>query len=160
MRLPANNLMIQTMDVLIQITVKLNKSITLVSSVIFNNANLFAITPNTFVKETFYMTDAKKMTFAYQSNLTISPLTVCVQELVQLSARIGKSNATEPSTTMEIFTRVAKDKMFVTQKLKIQMEYSVQVSLILMDAHTHAHPKKYCVLPKKDLLDVKKRPNV
>jgi len=86
--------------------------------------------------------------------------TVCVQELVQLSARIGKSNATEPSTTMEIFTRAVRDKMSATQKLKIQMEYSVQVSLILMDAHTHAHPKKYCVLPKKDLLDVKKRPNV
>jgi len=160
MRSHVNNLMTQTMDVLIQTIVKLSKSIILVNSVIFNNASLFAITPNTFAKETFDMTDAKKTIFAYQNNLMISPLTVCAQELVQLNARIGKSNAMEPLTTMEIFTRDVRDKMSVTQKLKILTVYSVQVSLILMDAHTHAHLKKYCAQPKKDPLDVKKRPNV
>jgi len=160
MRSHVNNLMTQTMDVLIQTIVRLSKSIILVNSVIFNNASLFAITPNTFAKETFDMTDAKKTIFVYQNNLMISPLTVCAQELVQLNARIGKSNAMEPLTTMEIFTRDVRDKMSVTQKLKILTVYSVQVSLILMDAHTHAHPKKYYVQPKKDPLDVKKRPNV
>jgi hypothetical protein len=159
MRSHVNSPMTQTSDVLIQIIVKLSKSIILVNSVIFNNATLFAIIPNTFAKEIFDMTDARKTIFAYQNNLMISPLTVCALELVQLNARIGKSNAMEPLTTMEIFTRAVRDKMSVTQKLKILMEYSVQVNLILMDAHTHAHLKKYCVQPKKDPLDAKKRPN-
>jgi len=67
---------------------------------------------------------------------------------------------TEPLITTEIFTRDARDKMSVMQKPKIPMEYSAQENLTLMDAHTHAHLKKYCALPKKDLLDAKKRPNV
>merc|ERR1712218_396305 len=153
MRSHVNNLMTQPMDVLIQIIVKLSKSIILVNSVIFNNVSLFAITPNTSVKETFFMTAAKKTISAYQNNLMISPLMVCAQELVQLNARIGKSNATEPLTTMEIFTRAVRDKMSAMPKLKILMEYSVQVNLILMDAHTHAHLKKYCAQPKKGPLD-------
>jgi len=71
------------MAALIQITVKLNKSITLENSVIFNNVNLSVIIPNTFAKETSYTTVAKKMIFAYQNNLMTSPQTVCAQELVQ-----------------------------------------------------------------------------
>jgi len=119
--------------------------------VIFNNANLSVIIPNTFAKETSYMTVAKKMIFAYQNNLMISPQTVCAQELAPLNAKTGKSNVTEPLITTEIFTRDARDKMSVTPKLKILMEYSAQENLTLMDAHTHAHLKKYCALPKKDL---------
>jgi len=143
--------MTQTMAALIQITVKLNKSITLENSVIFNNANLSVIIPNTFAKETSYMTVAKKMIFAYQNNLMISPQTVCAQEPAPLNAKTGKSNVTEPLITTEIFTRDARDKMSVTPKLKILMEYSAQENLTPMDAHTHAHLKKYCALPKKDL---------
>merc|ERR1719486_1130303 len=90
----------------------------------------------------------------------ISPQTVCAQVLVPLNAKTGKSNVTEPLITMEIFTRDARDKMSVMLKQKIPMEYSAQENLTLMDAHTHAHLRKYCALPKKDLLDAKKRPNV
>ena len=76
-----------------------------------------------------------------------------------MNAKTGKSNATELLTTMVIFTRAAKDKMYVTQRLKTPMEYSVQANLTLMDAHTLAHLKKYCVLPKKVHLDAKKQPH-
>merc|ERR1712223_1600976 len=160
MRSHANSLMTQTMAVLIQITVKLNKLITLENSVISNNANLSVIIPNTFAKETSYMTVAKKMIFAYQNNLMISPQTVCAQELAPLNAKTGKSNVTVPLITTEIFTRDARDKMSVMLKLRIPMEYSAPENLTLMDAHTHAHLRKYCALPKKDYLDAKKRPNV
>jgi len=61
---------------------------------------------------------------------------------------------------MEIFTRAAKVKMYVTQRLKIPMEYSVQANLTPMAVHTLAHLKKYCALPKKVHLDAKKQPHV
>jgi len=61
---------------------------------------------------------------------------------------------------MVTFTRAAKVKMYVTQRLKIPMEYSVQVNLTPMDAHILAHLKKYCALPKKVHLDAKKQPHV
>ena len=67
---------------------------------------------------------------------------------------------TEQLTIMEIFTRAAKDKMYATQKQRIQMECFVQENLTLMAARTLVHPRKYCVLPKKVPLDVKKRPHV
>ena len=67
---------------------------------------------------------------------------------------------TEQLTIMEIFTRAAKDKMYATQKQRILMEYFVQENLTHMAAHTLVHLRKYCVLPKKDPLDVKKRPHV
>ena len=151
MKFPANNLMIQIMAVPTQIIARLSKLITQENSVTCNNANLSVIIPNTFVKVTSDMMAAKKTIFAYQSNLMISLQTVCAQELVQLNARTGKSNVTEPLITTETFTRDARDKMSVTPKLKILMEYSAQENLTPMDAHTHAHLKKYCALPKKDL---------
>jgi len=148
--------MTQIMAVLIQITVKPNKSTILENSVISNNANLSVIIPNTFAKETSYMTVAKKMIFAYQNNLMISPQTVCAQELAPLNAKTGKSNVTVPLITMETSTRDVRDKMSATPKLKIPTEYSAQENPILMDAHTRAHQKRYCAQPKKDPLDVKK----
>ena len=61
---------------------------------------------------------------------------------------------------MGIFTRAAKDKMYATQKQRILTEYFVQESLTPMAAHTLAHLKKYCALPKKVHLDAKKQPHV
>jgi len=156
MKFHANNLMIQIMAVLTQITVRLSKLITLENSVTCNNANLSVIIPNTFVKVTSDMMAAKKTIFAYQNNLMISPQTVCAQELVQLNARTGKSNVTEQLITTVIFTRVARVKMFATPRLKMLMESFVLESLIPMVALTLVHPKKSCVPPKKDLLGAKR----
>ena len=58
---------------------------------------------------------------------------------------------------MEIFTRDAKDKMFATPKLKMSMECSALENLTPMVALILAHPKKSCVLPRKDLLGAKKQ---
>jgi len=160
MKFHANNLMIQIMAVLTQITVRLSKLITLENSVTCNNANLSVIIPNTFVKVTSDMMAAKKTIFAYQNSLMISLQTVCAQELVQLNARTGKSNVMEQLITTVIFTRVARVKMFVTPRPKMSMECSVLESLIPMVALTLVHPKKSCVRPKKDLLGVKKQPHV
>jgi len=117
---------------------------------------LSVIIHNTFVRETSDMTVVKKTIFAYQSNLMISPQTVCAQELAPLNAKTGKSNVTVPLITMETSTRDVRDKMSATPKLKIPTEYSAQENPILMDAHTRAHQKRYCAQPKKDPLDVKK----
>jgi len=160
MKFHVNNLMIQIMAVLTQITVRLNKLITLGSSVTCNNANLSVTIPNNFVKVISDMTAAKKMIFAYQNNLMILLQTACAQELVQLNARTGKSNVTEQLITTVIFTRAAKVKMFATRRLKMSMECSVLENLILMVALTLAHPKKSCVRPKKDLLGAKRQPRV
>merc|ERR1712136_717393 len=160
MKFHANNPMIQIMAVLIQITVRLSKLITLENSVTCNNANLSVIIPNIFVKVTSDMMAAKKTIFVYQNNLMISLQTVCAQELVPLNARTGKSNVTEQLITMVIFTRVARVKMFATPRLKMSMEFSVLENLIPMVVLTLAHPKKSCVRPKKDLLGAKRQPRV
>jgi len=160
MKFHANNLMIQIMAVLTQITVRLSKLITLENSVTCNNANLSVIIPNTFVKVTSDMMAAKKTIFAYQNNLMISPQTVCAQELVQLNARTGKSNVMEQLITTVIFTRAAKVKMFATPRLKMSTECSVLENLIPMVALILAHLKKSCVQPRKDLLGAKKQPHV
>jgi len=160
MKFHANNLMIQIMAVLTQITARLSKLITLENSVTCNNANLSVIIPNTFVKVTSDMMAAKKTIFAYQNNLMISLQTVCAQELVQLNARTGKSSVTEQLITTVIFTRVARVKMFATPRLKMLTESFVLENLILMVALTLAHPKKSYVLPKKALLGARRPKHV
>ena len=90
-----------------------------------------------------------RMTFAYQDNLAIFPQTDYVQEHVQSSVKIGKLNVMEPLTTTETFIKDAKDKMFAMQKLRIQMEFIVQVNLILMVVHTHVQQMKFCAQQKK-----------
>merc|ERR1712135_113146 len=153
----ANNLMIQIMVVLIQITVRLSKLITLGNSVTSSNASLSVIIPNIFVKVTSDMMAAKKTIFAYQNNLMISLQMVCAQELVQLNAKTGKSNVMEQLITTVIFTRVARVKMFATPRLKMSTECSVLENLIPMVALILAHRKKSCVQPRKDLLGAKKQ---
>ena len=64
----------------------------------------------------------------------------------------------EQSIIMETYTNTVKEKMFVTQKLKILTDYTAQVNPPPMDVLRPVHQIKCCAHPKKaHLVALKKK---